>query len=90
MSAADLPRRERVSAHIAGLYSALGIEYDKFRPIWGGASHGDRVLMLAFAGEKSHSYARREWDQLPADLRGRIRAGFQRFKGWADRVAGNA
>ena len=63
MNPNDLPPREKVRAHCAGLFAALGKPYDAFRPVWAGADKNARRAFLKIAALPEIWHCR-EWDGL--------------------------
>lgn len=63
---------------------------DPMRRIWDDeASPSDRRLLLSMAratASDAAAYGRRAWMDVPANVRGDVVAGLERFKGWAERV----
>lgn len=70
--------------------SVLGGERDPFRAVWDEqATAKDRRMLLAMAGEPAGIAGRlagRAWVDLSAELRGNIKRGLERFRGWAERL----
>lgn len=63
---------------------------DPMRRIWDDqASPSDRRLLLAMArvtASDAAAFGRREWVDVPANVRGDVVQGLARFKEWAERV----
>lgn len=68
----------------------LGGERDAFSTVWNEqATVKDRRLLLAMAGEPAGLAGRlagRSWSDLSAEVRGNIKRGLERFRGWAERL----
>lgn len=69
----------------------LGGERDPFATVWNEqATAKDRRLLLAMAGEPAGLAGRlagRAWVDLSAEVRGNIKRGLAKFRGWAERLA---
>lgn len=70
--------------------SILGGERDPFRSVWDEqATAKDRRLLLAIAGEPpgiAGRLAGLAWSDLSAELRGNIKRGLERFRGWSEKL----
>lgn len=79
-------------ARAAECRALLGGERDAMRAVWDAqATDRDRRLLLAMAGVSGLSVsimAGRAWGDLKPEMRGAVRSGLARFRGWADRVGG--
>ena len=72
---------------LAEARAILGGVRDPLRLVWDdSASEKDRRLLIALAGgsdfERGHLPGR-SWDELSAEMRGRIRRGLVKFRKWA-------
>lgn len=74
------------AARLAEARAILGGVRDPLRLVWDdSASEKDRRLLLAMAGcvEPEFYLVGRSWNELSAELRGKIRRGLARFRKWA-------
>lgn len=84
-----------VVVQLAACWAAMGRgESDPMRAVWDDkASAKDRRLLLAMAGASVTTAARcvsMSWGDLKPAMRGDIKRGLARFKGWAAKVEGGA
>ncbi len=79
---------------LAECRAVLGGERDRFRAVWDEkTTPKDRRLLLAMAGCSMTTAARCIglcWSDLKPELRGEIKRGLARFKGWAELLEGAA
>jgi len=78
---------------LAKCWASLGCgENDPMRAVWDvKASQKDRRLLLAMAGASVTTAAacvNKAWGDLKPAMRGDIKRGLQRFKGWAEKLEG--
>lgn len=85
MNIADLPNRQRVQAHCAGLLAVLGSPADDFRPVWDGASRETRRLFLTIAKLPSF-LVDRPFSELKPQTRIELRGRVEALRDWLNKV----